>query len=641
MPFVRRKRGRLLLVHSRRQGGRVVQEELVAFDSADEVDGILSPAMWATWKRTLERRYPDLNWDWDGVRRDLVSGAAALRPAGPSPTVQRLAGLALDLAIELVGLSPAKAGDAAMIAELRPAFGPLLSHLNRVLGSAADEFRSPPMHIETDPAQSIFDDAMEHWWNGDRTAAVRGYKRALKVDPRHGDAHNHIGIADMDKGRLDDAERHFRAAIDGSARTIEPHGGLLEWANLDNRSYLRAHGNLALVLRKRGKWADAMEIHEQMLRWNPNDNQGVRFLLGEEYHRLGNHKKALAAYKKCEDDVSTLFGMGMLLLELGRVEEGDRALLKGIAENRYLVPMLLGDKWARLDAWHGSSLAEPEHAADVADLTGDLWRISDDGLDHLADLWHSPAVQNWRNKLDDIMVALRDAPGSTPNRSALLTQQYALVADEEIERVRRDARSGERGAAPEPEGAEERFDVGNSYITDMRHRVAPEDADLPAAFRRIVAYEGRIVEAGSAWGRADTLESAIRCRRKPRSKTCPGHLRVRADDGVIVWACTRCRDQGRISAWQGLQWDFSAYAATSDAMSVPVSWVDFAALRKFESRPVRVLLARAIYGVDGPTLVGASGEIRLVATASANLAEHDVAAVLLAGLGAVSGGFEA
>jgi tetratricopeptide (TPR) repeat protein len=641
MPFVRRKRGRLLLVHSRREGGRVVQEELVAFDSADEVDGILSPAMWATWKRTLERRYPDLKWDWDGVRRDLVSGAAALRPAGPSPTVQRLAGLAIDLAIELIGLSPAKAGDAAIIAELRPAFGPLLSHLNRVLGSAADEFRSPPMHIETDPAQSIFDDAMEHWWNGDRAAAVRGYKRALKVDPRHGDAHNHIGIADMDKGRLDDAERHFRAAIDGSARTIEPHGGSLEWANLDNRSYLRAHGNLALALRKRGKWADAMEIHEQMLRWNPNDNQGVRFLLGEEYHRLGNHKKALAAYKKCEDDVSTLFGMGMLLLELGRVEEGDRALLKGIAENRYLVPILLGDNWARLDAWHGSNLAEPEHAADVAELTGDLWRISDDGFDHLADLWHAPSVQNWRNKLDDIMVALRDAPGSTPNRSALLSRRYSLVSDEEIERVRQAVRAGGVAADAGMEGEHERFDVGNSYVTDMRHRVAPAEADLPPAFWRIVAYEGRIVEAGSAWARADTLESAIRCRRKPRSKACPGHLRVRAEDSVILWACTRCRDQGRISAWQGLQWDFSAAAAPSDAVRVAVSWGDFATLRKITTGPVPYLVARAEFGVEGPTLVASARELRFAATASATTGAQDLAGALLTAAGPADGGFEA
>ena len=115
-------------------------------------------------------------------------------------------------------------------------------------------------------------------------------------------------------------------------------------------------------------------------------------------------------------------------------------------------------------------------------------------------------------------------------------------------------------AGTSTEGEDERFDVGNSYVTDMRHRVAPADAELPAAFWRIVAYEARIVEAGSAWGHADTLESAIRCRRKPRSKACPGHLRVRADDGVILWACTRCRDQGRISAWQGLQWDFSSAA---------------------------------------------------------------------------------
>lgn len=641
MPFVRRKRGRLLLVHSRREGGRVVQDELVSFDSADDVDGILKPAIWVTWRHTLERRYPDLRWDWDGVRRDLASGAAAMRSGGPSPTVQKLAGLAIELAIELVGLSPAKAGDAAVIAELRPALRPLLTHLNRVLGTAADDIRSSPMQIDTSSAQSIFDEAMEDWWRGDRAAALRGYRRALKADPHHGDTHNHIGIAAMDKGNLVDAEKHFRAAIEGASREIEVDSGMLEWGNLDNRPYLRAHGNLALVFRKQGKWAEAAKIHEQMLRWNPNDNQGARYLLGEEYQRIGDHKKALAAYKKGEDDATTQFGMGLVLLDLGRIDEADRALLHGMAANRYVAPMLFGDRWTLLDGWHGTNLAEPEHADWVASSTRDLWSANPDHLDHLADLWHHPAVQAWRGDLDDSRVALRDAPGATPNRSALVSRHFALMRPDEIERVRLAVMTGESSPVRRSVSEEERFEVGNTFIVDMRHRDAPADADLPAAFWKAVNYEGRIVEAGSAWGRAETLDSAIRCRRKPRNKACPGHLRLRVDEGVILWGCTRCRDNGRISEWQGLRWDFSTQRAGSDALRVAVSWSDLASLRKLTAAPMPQLLARTEYGVEHPTLVGSVNELRFAATAAAKSGAEGPAGVLLAALRPAAGEFEA
>ena len=177
------------------------------------------------------------------------------------------------------------------------------------------------------------------------------------------------------------------------------------------------------------------------------------------------------------------------------------------------------------------------------------------------------------------MVALRDAPGATPNRSALVSRHFALMRPDEIERVRLAVMTGESSPVRRSVSEEERFEVGNTFIVDMRHRDAPADADLPAAFWKAVNYEGRIVEAGSAWGRAETLDSAIRCRRKPRNKACPGHLRVRVDSEVILWGCTRCRDNGRISEWQGLRWDFSTQRAGSDALRVAVSWSDLASLR--------------------------------------------------------------
>lgn len=53
---------------------------------------------------------------------------------------------------------------------------------------------------------------------------------------------------------------------------------------------IRAHFICHARLRKH---RDAATLVEKMISYNPNDNQGVRFLLGSEYLRAGEHALAV------------------------------------------------------------------------------------------------------------------------------------------------------------------------------------------------------------------------------------------------------------------------------------------------------------------------------------------------------------
>lgn len=230
-------------------------------------------------------------------------------------------------------------------------------------------------------------------------------------------------------------------------------------------------------------------------------------------------------YKKGEDDGTTQFGMGLVLLDLGRVVEADRALLRGMAANRYVAPMLFGDRWTLLDGWHGTNLAEPEHADGVVSSTRDLWYRNPDHLDHLADLWHHPAVEAWRDQLDDSMVALRDARGAGPDRSALLTRYFALMREDEIERVQLAVMTGESGPLTRSASEEERFEVGNTYVIDMRHRDAPPDADLPRSGRpsRTRGKSSRLGPRGGGptrWTRRSVADGSHATRPAPAISGC-------------------------------------------------------------------------------------------------------------------------
>lgn len=115
---------------------------------------------------------------------------------------------------------------------------------------------------------------MEHWWNGDRRAAAAQSRRALALNSLHADAHNHLAIEAMDRHRLDVAERHLRAALEGGARDLHREDDQLPRGWIENRPYLRALCNQALVLRRREHYREALAIHESMLALNPNDTKG-------------------------------------------------------------------------------------------------------------------------------------------------------------------------------------------------------------------------------------------------------------------------------------------------------------------------------------------------------------------------------
>ena len=274
-------------------------------------------------------------------------------------------------------------------------------------------------------AEDIFDQGMERWWAGDRRRAAKSFRRVLELDPRHADAHNHLGIIDLEARRLKAAERHFRSAVDGGQRRLEREGDEVQWGFIENRPYLRGLANLALVRAEQKRWPEALAVHKQMLKLNPNDNQGVRHLIGTELLRVGDDDGAIVAFRNCmHEEVGCAFGLALARLRVQcPSDEVGEALLTGFAANRYVAPMLLGESWERLDAFHGTNMAEPEWAHDVVMAQADLWHAVPRGAEMLRFWWAAPPVATWRRELDEIMVRLNGTPPSD-ERSALVSESF-------------------------------------------------------------------------------------------------------------------------------------------------------------------------------------------------------------------------
>lgn len=450
MSFVRRKRGQVLLVHNERDpaSARVRQRELHRFASPAELEDVLAPAGWAQWTRALAWRENELDFDWPAIRERLREELKAWNEA-PSGAKhrrnQKIERLASELVAELAPLSVAKVSDAAVVACVRPSLMALRDSISRLLPFKTKPANEPPAKenpvIQTTPAASraaddAFDEGMEHWWSGNRRAAAKSFRRALEIDPQHADAHNHLGIVSLEGRKLKAAEQHFRSAIDGGQRHLERDGSEVHWGFIENRPYLRGLANLALVLVEQKKWAEALAIHKQMLKLNPNDNQGIRYLIGPELLRVGDDGGAIRAFEKClHEEVGCAFGLALAKLRTQRSSaEIGEALVTGFATNRYVTPMLLGETWERLDAFHGTSMAEPEWAHDVIVAQADLWHAVPRGAELLRCWWMATPVVTWRRKLDEIMIRLKDLPAST-ERSAVVSEWSDLRSEETIRKL--------------------------------------------------------------------------------------------------------------------------------------------------------------------------------------------------------------
>jgi hypothetical protein len=101
--------------------------------------------------------------------------------------------------------------------------------------------------------------------------------QALAADLRCIDAHVHLGNLRFDE-RPEEALVHYDIAVTIGNLSLGPDfDGLLRWASLYNRPYLRALHGYGLCLWRSNQPDSALRVFGRMFSLNPTDNQGVRF----------------------------------------------------------------------------------------------------------------------------------------------------------------------------------------------------------------------------------------------------------------------------------------------------------------------------------------------------------------------------
>jgi len=168
------------------------------------------------------------------------------------------------------------------------------------------------------------------------------------------------------------------------------------WSNRATRAYLRAIYGRGMTLWHQGAHAAAGDALAELLRVNPRDHQGVRFLLplvwllAEDYE---SSEKSYADYAKNYPldyaEPSFAFGRGVMHSYFGRDREAIAAYREGIFRNIYLAPIILEQPMPPETIWQPNDRADANFAREFVESYSILWDRVPASRRNLREAWEA------------------------------------------------------------------------------------------------------------------------------------------------------------------------------------------------------------------------------------------------------------
>ena len=200
--------------------------------------------------------------------------------------------------------------------------------------------------LELDSVYDAFDRSCELLEKGKVSDAEQLLRDVIRKVPFHIDALHHLAIILDTKGKSEEARQLWIRGIE-IGRSAFPRkfmsGDHLEWDWLENRPFLRGLHGLATATLTDGDILKATELFEELLSYNPNDNQGVREILMEIYLEQNKLKKAYELCKRYPNDslAGLWYGYPLVLFKQGKREQASKKLIKVLKESPKIAKELL------------------------------------------------------------------------------------------------------------------------------------------------------------------------------------------------------------------------------------------------------------------------------------------------------------
>jgi tetratricopeptide (TPR) repeat protein len=195
------------------------------------------------------------------------------------------------------------------------------------------EFVYPEIY---DRLMDEFHSGCDAFEEGNLFAAEKIFKSVLKQMPDHLDAIHHLAMVQSEQGQVDQARDLWEQSVRIGRKAFPPEfdneKDRLEWGWLENRPFLRCLHGLAIAMFDTDQTKEALKLFQELLRLNPNDNQGVRAVAVQALFRLDRFEEVIKLTGRYPGDLmpDTLYGRALALFKLGMRKRADKALMKAI-----------------------------------------------------------------------------------------------------------------------------------------------------------------------------------------------------------------------------------------------------------------------------------------------------------------------
>lgn len=245
----------------------------------------------------------------------------------------------------------------------------------------AEEAAGRPL-TPLEQAQELAYDAQE----AEGRLRIKLARKALATSPDCADAYVVLGeCAATPEAALD----WYRQGIEAGERAIGSAFASLAgefWGHLETRPYMRARLALAQTLYDLERLDEAIDHYRELLRLNPNDNQGARYLLLPALLEQGRDEDAEVLLGEYDGDIQAIWCFGAALWRFR--SEGDGALARSeltsaVRRNPRVIDYLLDpDSMAGVMAPH-FTLGSKEEAAYAAEELYDAFEKTIGAFDWL------------------------------------------------------------------------------------------------------------------------------------------------------------------------------------------------------------------------------------------------------------------
>jgi tetratricopeptide (TPR) repeat protein len=226
------------------------------------------------------------------------------------------------------------------------------------------------------------------WETSGRRACISLARRALQISPLCTDAY--VLLAEESAKSLQEARDLYAMAVEAGELALGPrpfHDDVGHfWGLLETRPYMRARCGLAQTLWATGERAAAVAHYRDMLRLNPDDNQGIRELLAACLLADGDDAGLAQLLQQYDEDAGTTWSYTKALLAFRMSGDGKQArsrLAEALESNLHVPAYLSGEKELPDEPPAYVSWGGEDEAAEYARAYGTAWQATPGAVDWL------------------------------------------------------------------------------------------------------------------------------------------------------------------------------------------------------------------------------------------------------------------